>query len=201
MPHALPPRLALVYEDAARQHAEVRSGADAIADGALAALVEDGGGPTPFNTIGFDRAEVAPGPDGGLVWVEAPAYGFGTTADATAAVSVTATGDAFVLENGFLRAELGRDGRLRSLVELRSGREALAGPGNALQVYDDHPTAHDAWDVDPFHLETGVECPPASSWRVVTETPLRVEVEFDRELTDRSRMTQRVRLDAGSRRL
>jgi alpha-mannosidase len=35
----------------------------------------------------------------------------------------------------------------------------------------------------------------------VTESQLRVEVEFDRELTARSRMTQRVRLDARARRL
>ena len=59
-----------------------------------------------------------------------------------------------MLENGRLRAELGRDGLLRSLVELSTDREALAGPGNVMQLYDDRPTAYDAWDVDPFHLET-----------------------------------------------
>jgi len=193
--------IALVYEDAARDHAEVWSGADAIAGAALAALAGEGGAPAPFNTIGFDRAEVAPGPDGRLVWVEAPSYGFGAAADASAAVSVAETGDAVVLENGILRAELGRDGRLRSLVELGSGREALAGPGNVLQVYDDRPTAFDAWDVDPFHLETVADCPPASSCEVRASGPLRAEVAFELPLGPASSLRQVVRLDAGSRRL
>jgi alpha-mannosidase len=193
--------IALVNEDAARDHAEVRTGADAIADTALAALAKEVGRPTPFNTIGFDRTEVARAPDRGLVWVEAPAYGFGAIADAPTAVSVTETGDALVLENGLLLAELGRDGCLRSLVELGSGREALAGPGNVLQVYDDHPTAFDAWDVDPFHLETVADCPPARACDVRSSGPLRAEVAFDRPVGRASALRQVARLDAGSRRL
>ncbi|HET7170463.1 MAG TPA: glycoside hydrolase family 38 C-terminal domain-containing protein, partial [Gaiellales bacterium] len=193
--------IALVYEDAARDHAEIRSGAHAIADAALAALVPDEGGPTPFNTIGFARAEPAPAPDGELAWVEAPAYGFGAVADPPGAVFVVEHADAVILENGVLRAELGRDGRLRSLVELGSGREALAGPGNVLQVYDDHPTAFDAWDVDPFHLETVADCPPATTCEVIASGPLRAEVAFESPVGRSSSMRQVVRLDAGARRL
>ena len=106
---------------------------------------------TPLNTIGFARAEVADGP----VWVEAPPYGYGRVGEAPDAVAVTETADAIVLENGRLRAELGRDGLLRSLVEL-GDRPRGAGRRRAtcMQLYDDRPTAYDAWDVDPFHLET-----------------------------------------------
>src|SRR6476646_2025597 len=193
--------IALVYEDAARDHALVRAGADVIAAAALAALTGDEGGPTAFNTIGFSRAEVAPAPDGGLAWVEAPAYGFGAVREAPGHVSVTESDDAVVLENGLLRAELGRDGRVRSLVELGSGREALAEPGNVLQVYDDHPTAFDAWDVDPFHLETVADCPPAESCEVLSGGPLRAEVAFERRVGRASSMRQVARLDAGARRL
>ena len=106
---------------------------------------------------------MAAGPDGDLAWVEAPAYGFGSVGAAPGSVSATESADGVVLENGVLRAELGRDGLVRSLVEVGSGREALAAPGNLLQLYDDHPTAFDAWDVDPFHLETVEDCPPATS--------------------------------------
>jgi alpha-mannosidase len=193
--------IALVYEDAARDHAAVRAGADQIAETALRTLTEGGGGPAPFNTIGFARAEVAAAPDGGLVWVEAPAYGFGEVAEAAAAVSVEEAGDGVVLENGLLRAELGRDGRLRSLVELGSGREAMAGPGNVLQLSEDRPTQFDAWDVDPFHLETVADCPPAGSSEVLARGPLRAEVAFDHRVGGASSLRQVVRLDAGSRRL
>jgi alpha-mannosidase len=193
--------IALVYEDAARDHAEVRAGADAVAEAGLAALAGEAGGPTPFNTIGFARAEVATALDGGLAWVEAPPYGFGALAIAPGAVSVVEAGDGIVLENGLLRADLGRDGVLRSLVELETGREALAGPGNVLQVYDDHPTAFDAWDVDPFHLETVADCPAATSCEVTSSGPLRAEVALERPVGRASTMRQVARLDAGARRL
>ena len=101
-----------------------------------AAALGEGEPATPLNTIGFARAEVADGP----VWVEAPPYGYGRAGEAPDAVTVTETADAIVLENGRLRAELGRDGLLRSLVERATGREALAGPGNVMQLYDDRPT-------------------------------------------------------------
>jgi alpha-mannosidase len=193
--------IALVYEDAARDHAEVRAGADAIAEAALAALAAAGGDRAPFNTTGFARAEVAELAGGGLGWVEAPPYGFGALGEAPGAVSIAETGDGFVVQNGVLRAELGRDGRLRSLVELGSGREALAAPGSVLQVYDDRPTAFDAWDIDPFHLETAADCPPATSCEVTATGPLRAEVAFERPVGRASIMRQVVRLDAGARRL
>jgi alpha-mannosidase len=193
--------IGLVYEDAARDHAQIAAGADAVAADALAALVGAEEGRTPFNTIGFARAEVAAGPDGGLAWVEAPAYGFGAVREAPGEVTATQTTDGVVLENGILRAELGRDGRLRSLVELDTGREALAGPGNVLQVYDDRPTQFDAWDVDPFHLETVADCPPAESCEVPASGPLRAEVAFEHRVGRASSMRQVVRLDAGSRRV
>ena len=45
------------------------------------------------------------------------------------------------------------------------GREAMAAPGNVLELYDDRPTDFEAWDLDPFHLETRADCPPATSRR------------------------------------
>ena len=98
------------------------------------------------------------------------------------------------LDNGILRAVLGRDGTLRSLVV--GGREAMAAPGNVLELYDDRPTDFEAWDLDPFHLETRADCPPAESAEVVLADPLRVEVAFERPIGARSRMRQTVRLDA-----
>jgi alpha-mannosidase len=59
----------------------------------------------------------------------------------------------------------------------------------------------DAWDIDPFHLETRSDCPPAERCEIVSEEPLRGEVAYERRVGERSTVRQVVRLDAGSRRL
>ena len=156
--------IAEVYEDAARDHAAVIDGAERL----VAEALGEGEPATPLNTIGFARAEVARRARSGSR--RRPTASVGSS-EAPDAVAVTETADAIVLENGRLRAELGRDGLLRSLVELSTGREALAAPGNVMQLYDDRPTAYDAWDVDPFHLETVADAPPATSCTVIRDEP------------------------------
>jgi alpha-mannosidase len=109
-------------------------------------------------------------------------------------------GGGVLLENTHLRALVGDDGALHSLVHIATGREALAAPGNRLELYDDDPIAWDAWDVDPVHLETRTDCPPAEIV-ALREDPLRAEVVLERSLGERSTLRQAVRLDAGGRRL
>ncbi|HKB94809.1 MAG TPA: glycoside hydrolase family 38 C-terminal domain-containing protein, partial [Gaiellaceae bacterium] len=53
----------------------------------------------------------------------------------------------------------------------------------------------------PYTLATRRDAPPAERHEVVTQTPLRAEVAFERPLGVSSSMRQAVRLDAGSRRL
>lgn len=182
----------LVYEDAERDLAEVEAGANA-----LCARVLGPPGDHPVNTIGVPRCEVAELPGGALRFVEAPAYGVGRVVEPDDEVTI----DGLVLENGRLRAELARDGTLLSLVEKSSGREALAAPGNRFELYEDRPVAWDAWDVDPSHLLMRRDVEPAGSAELVTATPLRAEIAFERSLGESSRMRQVVRLDAGSPRL
>ena len=155
-----------------------------------------------MNTTAFARREVARTPDGELTIVEAPPYGVGVqAADELVLNQHKVTRDGLVLANEHLRAELGEDGTVLSLVDRATGREALAAPGNRLELYDDRPVAFEAWDIDPFHLETRQDCPPATSYEVVTDSPLRAEVAFERAIGEASTMRQVVRLDAGSRRL
>ncbi|HVM68691.1 MAG TPA: glycoside hydrolase family 38 C-terminal domain-containing protein [Gaiellaceae bacterium] len=180
-----------VTEEAERDLAAVVAGAEALAQEAL------GAGDVPVNTLGFARREVARTPAGDLRVVEAPPYGAGAAVDA----AETVTRDGLVLENEHLRVELSADGSLLSLVHRATGREALAAPGNRLELYDDRPVAFDAWDVDPVHLETRRDAAAAHAWEVVTEEPLRVELGFERRLSDASTIRQVVRLDAGSPRL
>jgi alpha-mannosidase len=178
--------------------AEIGAG---VSERALGRLAEHGPAATPVNTLGVPRAEVAERPGGRLVWAETPACGAGGAAPAPGAVRVAESGDGIVLENDRVRATIGRDGLLRSLVEAASGREALAGPGNRLQLFEDRPVANDAWDVDPFHLETEADVAPAESVAVVRAEPLRAEAEIRWRFGRASGMRQIVRLDAGSPRL
>ena len=176
-----------VHVRAEQDLAEVEAAAGAVRDRLVAGPV--------VNTAGVARREVVDG----LRFAEAPPCGIGGFCEPRGAVRVDEATDGFVLDNGVLRATLGRDGTLRSLV--LDGREAMGAPGNVLELYDDRPTDFEAWDLDPFHLETRADCPPATSAEVVLDDPLRAEIAFERPIGERSRMRQTVRLDAEAARL
>jgi alpha-mannosidase len=179
----------------------VHAGARRLRDAAARALAGPGHDVAPLNLAPFARTEVAQRPDGSVALARAPAYGFGSVARARDVVSVTAEGAAFVLENGQLRATLGAAGHLLSLVDRASGREALAAPGNQFELYDDRPTAYDAWELEPYHAETLMPCPGAHRSEVLLDGPLRVEVAFEHRIGESSALRQVVRLDAHARRL
>jgi alpha-mannosidase len=179
--------IGLVYDDARRDFAALEAG--------LHALI--GEGSVPVNTIGVPRSEVVQDPSGELVFVGAPAYAAGRALVADDEVRV----DGLTLENAHLRVRLADEGTVTSVVEKATGREVLQAPGNRLELYEDLPVKFDAWDIDPFHLETRRDCPPVESWSIVNGGPLRGEIAFERQIGERSTMRQVVRLDAGARRL
>jgi alpha-mannosidase len=190
-----------VYEQAREQLSRLERAAHELAASAAEALVEPGDGHVPLNTIGSPRAEVSERPDGELAFVEAPPYGIGSQSSVPARVDVHEDEEGFVLRNGHLLARLARDGSLRSLELVGTGREALAAPGNAFELYDDRPLNFDAWDIDPFHLETRQACDGAHSASIQRASELRADLVFEHEIGQASRLVQTVRLDAGSRRL
>src|SRR5690606_30283339 len=84
------------------------------------------------------------------------------------------------------------------------GREAIASGcvGNDLELYDDRPVAHDAWDIDPFHIETRRPVGPAEEVsRLEEQLPLRGGVRFVHKVGRSSRIVVVARLDAESARL
>lgn len=193
----------LVYEDSRRDYQRVEQEGAALRDGALAALAgrgRRGGEQVIVNTTGFDRTEVVE-IDGRLAVASVPSCGLGTQVDPGDAVAVTENGKSWVLENGQLRVVASRHGRITSLIEKSTGREALAGDANVFQLFDDQPTVWEAWDVDPFHLETRRDCGPAASAELATQSPLRAEVRFEHPVGRGSTLVQTVRLDAHARRV
>ncbi len=189
-----------VHETAEAEQRSVRDGAIELRDRAAAALAGAAPGDgAPLNLHGFERRDVLEAPSGGLALYACPPFGFGAAARPESEVRIDRDGDLVRLDNGVLAAELDRSGRLLSL-RLADGHEALSGPVD-LELYEDRPTAFDAWELEPYHDQTRAECPPAERMEVAVDDPLRAEIAFDRRVGEASEIEQRVRLDAGSDRL
>ena len=105
------------------------------------------------------------------------------------------------LENAHLRATIGADGTITSLVHKDTGREALSDRGNQLWVYThDKPRNWDAWDVDEDYAEVGEELTEVESVDVVEAGPHRGAIRIVKRFRD-SRVTQTYSLAANGVRL
>jgi alpha-mannosidase len=105
------------------------------------------------------------------------------------------------LENAHLRATIGADGTVTSLIHKATGREALAGRGNQLWVYPvDKPRNWDAWDLEDDYARAGIELIEPESIKVVENTATRVAVRVVRRYRASS-VTQTYTLDANGTRL
>jgi alpha-mannosidase len=91
-------------------------------------------------------------------------------------------------------------GLLSSIVEKRTGREVLTGPGNVLQLLADHPNEYDAWDIDRAAFTAVDEITAVDSICVVDSGPLYGCVRIERSF-GASRATQDIVLRAGSPRV
>ncbi len=153
----------------------------------------------PFDVVGVADRQGEP------VWVEAPAHGVGTVAADPPAgvtpVTVAEAGGAFVLENDLVRATIGADGTIVSLVDLHAARECLLGRANVLQLFPDTPNTYDAWDLDQHTLRLDpVELDDVDEITAVEQGPLRAGVRVRRSFGD-SRVEQTYVLRAASARL
>ncbi|HIU76249.1 MAG TPA: alpha-mannosidase [Candidatus Pelethocola excrementipullorum] len=57
------------------------------------------------------------------------------------------------VETPFYEIKWNKDGNLSSVYDKENKREALKGPGNILEVYEDKPLNHDNWDIDIFYMQ------------------------------------------------
>ena len=196
--------IARVYTEANAAHEALQREANTCTDGFRKQLVQPGEGLTLFNSLGFDRTEVidlpedfaqgaqtlegAPVPvDGRRALVTIPAAGFvsivpGEKQTAPAAKAVLTAGGA-VLENGHVRVEIDRQGRIVSY-RTAEGRELAAAPMNALHLYKDVPRLFDAWDIDSNYIEQ--------------EIPLEVDAELSVECAEGLTAAVRIRRSIGS---
>ncbi len=190
-----------VYEDARQQFEAIFAEAKPMLAEAAKAAVGDGEQELAINTVDAPRLDLVEKSDGDLVALQAEGMGIAREVTCEDSVALREEADMIVVENAALRATLARDGRILSLVHKASGREALAEPGNVFEIYDDRPTAYDAWDVDPYHLEAGKSCAPADQCEIARQDAMRAEVKFSQPIGKKSRITYTIRLEALSRKL
>ncbi|MBM3289974.1 MAG: alpha-mannosidase, partial [Candidatus Hydrogenedentes bacterium] len=113
-------------------------------------------------------------------------------------LKATATG----MENEYLQIEFDLHGRIVRLFDKREGREVLAEGrrANVLQLFDDRPHLHDAWDFDHNYERTAWEPGAAESIEVIERGPVRAVVRVVRK-TERSTILQDITLHARSPRI
>jgi alpha-mannosidase len=104
------------------------------------------------------------------------------------------------LINAKVEIVIGKDGNFKVLRELGpNGRNLVAenAPFNQFVIFDDVPLYWDNWDVDIFHLESRKEL-GLRSMKVLEKGPLRVVVEMEVPISDKSTLKERVILHTHS---
>ena len=106
------------------------------------------------------------------------------------------------MENDFFLLELDNRGRFTRLFDKIGEREVLpeGSPANVLQLFDDRPAEHDAWDFDHNFADIAWEPGPAESMTLVENGPVRAVVRVVRR-TEKSVFTQDITMHASTPRI
>ncbi len=182
-----------VYEEAERDLENVVTRATDIAEAAMSAIVGDGEQLVAFNSTSHPRREVV-SLDGEYARIEAPACGWAVLAPRSNQPEVSVTDHS--MENELLRVEWDDRAVLTSIWDKEVGREVLGGPGNLLQLHDDNPRNHDAWDLDADYRDSFTEVTAIE--KVQHRGGLRGVLAFGRTFGE-SWLFQVMTLDVGSR--
>jgi alpha-mannosidase len=210
-----------VYEEAEAQLGGVVETAEDVSAQARMALAQGEEGLTVFNSLSWERKGLVVLPEG-LKGVRTPEGGPAPTQvhdDVTyAEVSVPACGWAGLkpakpeipestirvtpssLENDLLRIEFGEFGEILSIFDKIEQKELAEGACNSFRMYQDIPSAFDAWDIDSMYKLSPVDLPEKAVFELGAEGPLFGSLVITRKLND-STMTQTVTLRRDSRRV
>jgi alpha-mannosidase len=188
-----------VYEDAERDLGAVIAVAEEITSSAQSKVAGPGENLVVFNVNSHARREVVDLGDRFQV-VEAPACGWVAQDGAFVTQEQTVAVSDGQMENDLLRVRWDDHGLLTSIWDKEAQREVLAAGsrGNLLQLHEDNPARWDAWDIDGEYMKHRVDLVELSRQDVEVPGGLRGAVRFTREF-GRSRFSQRMVLDAGSR--
>jgi len=166
------------------------NGADGVAtqreaDGTVTALVTI----PPQGMRALSRGDGSPSAEG-----QAPPKG------RPALTSVTEESSALVLENDLVRYVFSENAELVGAHDKETGKDFLSGPGNVLTLYEDRPLHFDAWDIDIYYEGQALETARAVSHSSLGKGEVRQGLLFELAV-GQSKLTQRVYLDANTKRL
>ena len=119
-----------------------------------------------------------------------------------APVTSTDGSDGVVLDNGLVRVVIDGNGHVASLVDLTTGREAVA-PGQVagvLQLHPDLPVEYDAWDIEDFDVRRPTPVTQTDEVTLLDAGPMMGRVRVSRT-EGPSRFEQTYELAAGTKRL
>jgi alpha-mannosidase len=211
-----------VYEEAEALLEDALDRAEKMQQAVQKTLLEDQTeGVTVFNSLSWTRRELVALPEGfegaqdakgrslpvqileGKTYVEVvmPACGWASFSEAPPEDAPnTLKAEAQLLENELLRVEFNPYGEISRIYDKTCGRELAAAVCNSMRMYQDIPSAFDAWDIDSmYHLST-VKLPEKATFDVLAEGPLFARLRVRRVL-NQSHMTQTITLRRGARRM
>lgn len=201
-----------VYEDAAKDYAQVRRICEGLIDAGAArwaaALVP---GPTDrVCSINLSNVPTRPAPDAaGLVTPPTNPMsirlgeGHGDVPD-----DLALRRDGLTIQNDLFLVRFDEQGRVAELLDRHPHTDTpptrYCGPDvpgrslplNELALYEDRPRLWDAWDIDAEHVQKRVPIDGPVEHEIVTESPRQVSIRFTRALGPASRLVQTITVDA-----
>ena len=210
-----------VYQEAEAQLTEVVDTASEIANQAAGALLDHAEGVSWFNSLSWERTplvEVPEGMDGlhsptgegcpvqklgGQIFAEVslPCCGWASfTEGQPKTVDNSIRVNERMLENGLVRVDFNDFGEITRIYDKNNQRQLNTDHCNSLRMYQDIPSAFDAWDIDSMYRQSPVDLPEKAEIKVTAEGPLFGQLEVQRKLNN-STLTQTITLRRDSRRM
>ncbi|MFR2838141.1 MAG: alpha-mannosidase [Zhenhengia sp.] len=86
-----------------------------------------------------------------------------------------------IIETPFYHVELNEVGHMTSLVDKKADRQVLAkgAKANVIQMFEDKPLAHEAWDIDIYYQEKMREVTDLTRMEVTEKGPLHMVVRLE----------------------
>lgn len=86
-----------------------------------------------------------------------------------------------IIETPFYHVELNEAGHMTSLVDKKADRQVLAkgAKANVIQMFEDKPLAHEAWDIDIYYQEKMREVTDLTRMEVTEKGPLHMVIRLE----------------------
>jgi alpha-mannosidase len=105
-----------------------------------------------------------------------------------------------LLENDLMRVQFNDYGGIISIFDKLSQSELTIDDCNSFKMYQDIPSAFDAWDIDSMYRQSPVDLPDKADIKILSNGPLFGQLQVKRKLNN-STMVQEITIYRNSRRM